>query len=144
MNIGGGTTPYMAPELIYPTKFGLGRSLPSKEGDIYAFGMVVYEVVTGVRPFGVENFRVEEVMYRVLDGMRPEKPENADAIGFGGGVWGLVQGCWKEDRTQRPRTEEVRQRLTVAASWSSTVPPGPMVAVQQMSTDSTLSSTHSK
>ena len=143
MNIGGGTTPYMAPELIYPTKFGLSRSQPSKEGDVYAFGMVVYEVVTGVRPFGVEGFRVEEVMCKVLDGVRPGKPENAGAIGFGGGVWGLVEACWSEDRTQRPRTGEVRQRVTVAASWSSTVAPGPMVAVRQISTDN-MPSTHSK
>lgn len=128
MNSFGGTTPYMAPELIHPFKFGLERSQLSKEGDIYAIGMVVYEIVTGVRPFGPENFREQQMVYAVLDGKRPEKPENAEDIGFGGGVWDLVERCWREDWTQRPTTGEVRQRLTVAAAWSSSVPPGPMVA----------------
>ena len=134
----------MAPELLYPTKYGLSRSQPSKEGDIYALGMVVYEVVTGVRPFGVENYRANELAYKVLEGIRPVKPENADTIGFGGGVWGLVEACWEEDRTQRPRTGEARQRLTVAASWSRIVPLGPMVAVRQTSTDSATCSVPGK
>lgn len=128
MNSFGGTTPYTAPELIHPFKFGLGRSRLSEEGDIYAIGMVVYEIVTGVRPFGLENFKEQQMVYAVLDGMRPEKPENAEGIGFGG-VWDLVERCWREDWTQRPKTWELRQRLTVAAAWSSSVPPGPTIAL---------------
>lgn len=129
MNPFGGTTLYMAPELIHPLKFGLECSLLSKEGDIYAIGMVVYEVMTGVRPFGLENFWGQQMVCAVLDGMRPTKPENAEAIGFGLGVWSLVEMCWREDWKQRPKTGDVRQRLTVAASWSSSVPPGPTIAL---------------
>ena len=140
MNSFGGTTPYMAPELIHPFKFGLKCSQLSKEGDIYAIGMVVYEIVTGVRPFGLENFREQQMVYAVLDGMRPEKPENAEAIGFGRGVWDLVERCWGEDWTQRPKTGDVRQRLTVAAARSSSIPPGPVIAL----TPTPDFSTHSK
>ena len=129
INTFGGTTPYMAPELMHPVKFGLNQSRLSREGDIYAIGMVVYEIVTGVRPFGLENFGGPEMVCVVLDGMRPAKPENAEAIGFGGGVWDLVERCWNEDRTQRPGSGDVRQRLTVAASWSPSVPPGPMAVL---------------
>ena len=46
---------YMAPELMHPLKFGLNQSRSSREGDIYAIGIVVYDIVTGVRPFGLEN-----------------------------------------------------------------------------------------
>ena len=129
MDIFGGTTPYMAPELIHPLKFGLRQSQLSREGDIYGIGMVVYEIVTGVRPFGLENFGGAEIMLAVLDGMRPARPENAEAIGFGEGVWDLVERCWNEDRTQRPGSGDVRQRLTVAASLSSSVPPGSMAVL---------------
>ena len=35
---------YMAPELLNPKQFGLGRSSPSKETDVYSFGMTAYRV----------------------------------------------------------------------------------------------------
>lgn len=142
-NLAGGTTLYMAPELAYPSKFGLHRLQLSREGDIYAFGMVIYEIVMGIRPFGVEGYRVEEVMFAVIEGKRPGKPENVEAIGFGGGVWDLVERCWREDRTQRPKTWDVRLGLAVAASLSSSVPPGPRVAVSLAQENNTGSMTSS-
>ena len=119
----------MAPELTYPSKFGLPYSQLSKEGDIYALGMVVYEIVMGIRPFGVEGFRVEEVMYVVLDGARPARPGDPEDVGFGPGVWDLVEACWGEDRTQRPNIRDVHQCLAAAADLSPLVPPGPMIVV---------------
>jgi len=100
----------------------------------------MYEIVTGVPPFRVENFRAEQIMWGVLDGMRPTKPENAEIIGFGRGVWNLVEQCWMEDRTQRPTASSVRQRLVIAQSLSSVVPPGPMVVVREAQADSRVSS----
>lgn len=44
----GGTTRWMAPELLYPEHFGFPRNcrklLPSKGTDIYALGMTILEV----------------------------------------------------------------------------------------------------
>ena len=40
----GGTTTFMAPELLTPTKFGLKGAVPTREADIYAFGLVVVQV----------------------------------------------------------------------------------------------------
>lgn len=44
----GGTTRWMAPELLYPENFGFPRNcqkrLPSKGTDIYALGMTMLEV----------------------------------------------------------------------------------------------------
>jgi len=39
-----GTVRYMAPELLNPSGFGLKNSNPTKKSDIYAFGMVTYQV----------------------------------------------------------------------------------------------------
>jgi len=40
------TIPFMAPELLASPKSGLGGSTPSKEADIYALAMVIYQVRT--------------------------------------------------------------------------------------------------
>ena len=95
-----GGTPYMTPELIHPFKSGLKLPQSSKEGGVYAIGMAVYEIVTGVHPFGLENFRGRQAVYAVLGGMWPEKPENAEPIGSGRGLWDPVERCWGEDWTQ--------------------------------------------
>ena len=44
--VGEGATPFMAPELLFPSRFGLEKCTSTKEADIYAMGMVVYQVRT--------------------------------------------------------------------------------------------------
>lgn len=39
-----GTVRYMAPELLNPSGFGLQNSNPTKKSDVYAFGVVTYQV----------------------------------------------------------------------------------------------------
>ena len=40
----GGTMTFMAPELLAPFKHGLKSAVPTKEGDVYAFGLVILQV----------------------------------------------------------------------------------------------------
>jgi serine/threonine protein kinase len=40
----GGTLSFMSPELLVPSKFGMKVSVPTPEGDIYAFGLVIFQV----------------------------------------------------------------------------------------------------
>jgi len=40
----GGTTPFMAPELLVPSRFGLDKCTPTKQADIWAIAMVIYQV----------------------------------------------------------------------------------------------------
>ena len=124
-----GTLSHMAPELLYPEKFDLFGCNVSKQADIYAFGMVVYEVLTGYHPFGAEKFRGPEIILRVLDGKRPRKPEKVGNIGFGGGTWELVQQCWHQDREERPTVEKISEHFQRVARTSLAVPPGPTMPV---------------
>jgi hypothetical protein len=41
----GGTTTFMAPELLAPSKYGFKDAVPTQEGDIYAFGLVIFQVI---------------------------------------------------------------------------------------------------
>jgi len=116
---------YVAPELLHPEKFGLDAYRISKQADIYAFGMVIYEVLTGRPPFGAEKNRHQKVMQRVMEGKRPSKPENAEDIGFGGGTWELTQQCWHHDRKKRPTTERLSKHFQHVETTSSIIRPGP-------------------
>ena len=40
----GGTMPFMSPELLIPSWFGMKDSVPTPEADIYAFGLVIFQV----------------------------------------------------------------------------------------------------
>ena len=40
----GGTITFMSPELLVPEEFGQKGSKPTPQADIYAFGMVIYQV----------------------------------------------------------------------------------------------------
>lgn len=119
-----GTWSHMAPELLFPRKFGLPDGRVSKQADIYAFGMVVYEVLTGHTPFAGEGRWFAEIIMRVVAGKRPSKPENAEGIGFGKGTWELVQRCWGEDRDTRPTVEVISNHFLRVARTSKIVPPG--------------------
>ena len=38
--------PFMAPELLIPSKFGMDECKPTKQADIYAIAMVIYQVLS--------------------------------------------------------------------------------------------------
>ena len=119
----GGTTFFMAPELLAPKKFGLADSRPTQPADIYAMGMVIYEVLTGFHPFYDLNLGPFEIVLRVSAGKRPTKPGNSEGIGFGSGTWELVQECWRAQSSRRPTVERVLQHLEYVSVSSASVPP---------------------
>ena len=124
----GGTRLYMAPELLAPEKFGKKNCRPTQPADIYAFGMVIYEILTGRNPFYDQTYGQHQFTVSVLGGKRPTKPEDMKTIGFGSGTWELVEECWKEEPTERPTTEQVIAHLACVAESSTTVGPTPRMA----------------
>ena len=44
--VGRATIPFLAPELLVPPRFGLDNYAPTKEADIYAMAMTIYQVRT--------------------------------------------------------------------------------------------------
>lgn len=104
-----GTTSFTAPELLLPTRFGLGKGVPSKEADIYALDMTMYQVLKGKRPLSPR--REAEVIHAVVSGERPLEPENAERIGMTEVMWDLVRERWREDRMTRPNISDILRKI---------------------------------
>ena len=130
----------MSPELLDPRRFGSdGR--PTRASDCYALGMVIYEVsrlhpkgrspiylsqvLTGLRPF--HHLHAYAPIPAVLEGERPEKPREAESLGFSYQLWELVQSCWSESGPARPTAQQVFDHLSSASpSWTPRLPEHPV------------------
>ena len=111
-----GTTRWMSPELLHPDLFDLKDSRPTKESDCYAFGMVIYEVLSGQVPFA--QFKEVIVMRKVIDGERPERPEGAEGVWFTDGLWETLTQCWATQPGSRPGITAVLERLDqISNGW---------------------------
>ena len=51
------------------------------------------------------------------EGIRPEKPEGAQRLGFSNELWRTVELCWLEDRNARPSVEDILSSLKDAAAF---------------------------
>ena len=135
---GGGTVHWMSPELLNPEQFGITSGRPTKQSDCYALGMLVYEVCTdviiptftivqhiscqvlcGVIPYSSFKASVM-VMFSILEGVRPQKPDVAESLGFTNELWGMVEHCWLEGPDERPEVGEILHCLERAAqAWDT-------------------------
>ena len=113
-------------------EFGKTSGRPTQPADIYAMGVVIYEVLTGFQPFYEQRYGIFELTYHVVRGSRPVKPENAEQIGFGGGIWELVEECWSQESTRRPTIQRVLAHLTRVATSSAIVGPTPEEPCESM------------
>ena len=94
---------------------------------MYAFGMVVYEVIMGVRPYGQR--KLVELPLLTIKGLRPSRPEGTMPIGFGQGTWEFAEQCWSGDRTQRPTAGAALEHFERVAKTSTVVDPGPAIPI---------------
>jgi hypothetical protein len=134
-----GVSMFMPPELLVPSNPGAKDSIPTMEADIYAFGLVIFQVneqnngysrplsnflqvLAGDMPF--RDLRHSELVIAVVRGKRPDKPEGASEIGFSDSLWDFTQLCWDSNPKRRPKVAEVVQHLGEAATnWRDPMPP---------------------
>lgn len=83
-----GTTLYMAPEIWTKIEY-------SPASDVYAFGFIVYEIITIEEPF--KNCDMFEIRSKVLKGDRP----NIDSS-ITDSYRDLFERCWSQEPEDRP------------------------------------------
>ncbi|EXX60456.1 Bck1p [Rhizophagus irregularis DAOM 197198w] len=89
-----GIIPYMAPEIFQEQKY-------TEASDIYSFGMIMWEFMTGRRPFWEEIHDIELII-KICDGLRPPIVTNAPE-----GYIELMKGCWHSDPAKRPTVDNI-------------------------------------
>jgi len=115
----GGTLPWMSPELVSAWRTG-SKIRASRESDCYALGMVIYEALTGLRPF--RRLSNLGIAFAVVEGVRPEKPQDAKSLGFSDSLWELVQLCWSKESSDRPTAQRLLCRLSdFSSAWVAPV-----------------------
>lgn len=108
----------MSPELLDPERFGLKESRPTEASDCYALGMVLYEVISGERPFA--SLEGPIVIRKVLYGKRPGRPQGDEGKLFTDGIWRILKLCWKHRPGDRISAKTVLRGLEEDSfSWPS-------------------------
>lgn len=98
-----GTPYWMSPELLS------GESPNSTASDIYAYGMIIYEIYSGREPYDGEVY--EEVIKNILDPRirkRPQVPLHCPAK-----IAKLMINCLEHDPIERPTAEQLDLTLKV-------------------------------
>ncbi|KAI3827600.1 hypothetical protein L1987_01678 [Smallanthus sonchifolius] len=103
-----GTLPWMAPELLS------GKSnMVSEKIDVYSFGIVMWELLTGDEPYG--DMHCASIIGGIVNNsLRPTIPTWCDP------EWkALMESCWSADPAERPSFSEISQKLRNMAAGNN-------------------------
>lgn len=99
-----GALPYMAPEMIKDAKRA------GKPSDIWALGAMMYELISGEKPFGFGL----TVIRNILEDPPPEKPifieQKLQFQSLGNVLYDLIVACLSKNPEERPTANELVRR----------------------------------
>ncbi|RHZ88751.1 hypothetical protein Glove_21g272 [Diversispora epigaea] len=93
-----GVLPYIAPEVLS------GDEEYTKAADVYSFGIIAYEIVTGFHPYPDIPYDNDLAM-KICNGLRPKIPFRTPKLIT------TIMRCWDARVTRRPTFEELREEL---------------------------------
>jgi len=108
---GGGTLAYKSPEAFE------GDAKFSTASDVYAFGIVCWELLTGEQPWA--DYSQAALLGAVMRGERPTIPESASSSPRHGApalnvqrlIASKAQQCWLQEASSRPTFAQLSQQL---------------------------------
>ncbi|KAL9151207.1 hypothetical protein ABFS82_11G038500 [Erythranthe guttata] len=100
-----GTLPWMAPELLNGSS-----SLVSEKVDVFSFGIVMWELLTGEEPYADLHYGAI-IGGIVSNTLRPPVPEQCDP------EWrDLMERCWSAEPSERPNFTQIADELRAMAT----------------------------
>lgn len=94
-----GTPIYMAPEIFNDEEY-------TEKVDVYAFGILLYELYSGVNPYYEhEDLPQSQLLLQICNGLRP------DTNNFPSTLKQLLEDCWSSESKLRPTFFEIIVRL---------------------------------
>ncbi|GES92921.1 kinase-like domain-containing protein [Rhizophagus clarus] len=94
-----GVIPFFAPE-------NFTKPIFTKASDIYGFGMIMWELMTGRRPLWDRDHDIGLIHEICNDGLRPPIVTNAPE-----GYIELMQMCWHHDPKKRPTITDIESKI---------------------------------
>ncbi|XP_022105838.1 kinase suppressor of Ras 1-like isoform X2 [Acanthaster planci] len=107
---------YIAPEILRTMRvqppYVIEAEPHTIESDVYAFGTVLYELLTSQWPFASTFACTDSVIYRVCNGKRA----SLAGVKCVPSVKSLVEDCWSHEPTLRPTFQEIVEELNQNAA----------------------------
>ncbi|RHZ77889.1 hypothetical protein Glove_169g33 [Diversispora epigaea] len=94
-----GVVPYIAPEVLS------GEEEYTKAADVYSFGIIAYEMVTGFPPYP-DIPHDNDLALKICNGLRPKIPFHIPKL-----ITRIIMRCWDARVTNRPTFEELEDKL---------------------------------
>ncbi|GBB97947.1 hypothetical protein RclHR1_03100009 [Rhizophagus clarus] len=93
-----GVLPYVAPEVLRGKEY-------TQESDIYGFGIIAYEVCTGLPPYH-DKAHDEFLAINICLGLRPKSNYKIPQL-----ILDIIKQCWDADPLKRPKADELYDLL---------------------------------
>jgi serine/threonine protein kinase len=89
-----GVLPYVAPEVLRGKEY-------TQESDIYGFGIIAYEVCTGLPPYH-DIAHDKFLAISICQGLRPKSNYKIPQL-----ILDIIKQCWDADPSKRPKANEL-------------------------------------
>ncbi|RHZ75655.1 hypothetical protein Glove_212g233 [Diversispora epigaea] len=93
-----GVLPYIAPEVLSGEEY-------TKAADVYSFGIIAYEMITGFPPYP-DIPHDKDLAMKICNGLRPKIPFHTPKL-----ITRMIMRCWDARVTNRSTLEELNDEL---------------------------------
>lgn len=98
-----GALPYMAPEAFDTEPYGK----PDKPADIWSLGALIYELCTGVKPFGSGYKAIPKIQAASPPSMQKQLAAKPQFAPLAKSIETVVMKCLSKDPTKRPTADQI-------------------------------------